>query len=158
MGRNPNLQNHTYIYVKGYYVDLSLRARAYLWSCSIANTIMGGLLIASPQNFQAASFDAMRAATPLRAWGLIFLVGALMTCWGAVRGTERPARWALMANLLPTGGFFAGFLVAVIQGTSSGPSGCVAWGLLTIINFIMLANPLRTPFEDMLKEIAESRE
>lgn len=136
-------------------MDLSLRARAYLWSYTIANLAMGLLLVFVPLAFESQSFDALRALFPLPVWGAIYLGVALITCYGAYRGTERPARAALLANLVTTGGFFAGFTAAMIDNTSSSPSGPIAWGLLTVLNLIMLSNPLRTPFEDLVKEITE---
>lgn len=152
------LNNRLYLCLKGCLMDLSMRARAYLWSYFVANLLMGATLISFPGSFQSQSFEALKASWPLQWWGGVFLVASAATFWGAYRGTERPARWALLANLVPTGGFFAGFTVALIQNTSSSPSGVVAWGLLTVINFIMMANPLRTPFEDMVKEIIEGGE
>lgn len=139
-------------------MDLSLRARAYLWSYTLANLVMGSLLVALPSAFQSQSFGALRALFPLPVWGFIYLAVALVTCYGAYRGTERPARAALLANLFTTGGFFAGFTAAMIDNTSSSPSGPIAWGLLTVLNLIMLSNPLRTPFEDLVKGITEETE
>lgn len=145
------------VFIKGCCMDLSLRARAYLWSYTIANVLMGSALIFFPQTFQSQSFDALRQAFPLPVWGIVYLAVAMVTFWGAFRGTERPARMGLLANLVTTGGFFAGFTAALIQNTSSSPSGPIAWGLLATINLIMLANPLRTPFEDLVKEITEEQ-
>lgn len=138
-------------------MDLSLRARAYLWSYTIANVLMGLALILRPATFQSQSFDALRSLWPLPVWGIIFLLVAAVTCFGAYQGTERPARAALLANLVTTGGFFAGFTAAMFANISSSPSGPVAWGLLTVLNLIMLSNPLRTPFEDLVKEITEEQ-
>jgi len=143
------------IFVKDCCMDLSLRARAYLWSYTVANIVMGVMLVLAPRAFQSESFGALRALFPLPVWGITYLVVAMVTCWGAYRGTERPARAALLANLVTTGGFFAGFTAAMIDNTSSSPSGPIAWGLLTVLNLIMLSNPLRTPFEDLVKEITE---
>lgn len=136
-------------------MDLSLRARAYLWSYTVANILLGVFLLFTPELFQSQSFDALRAVFALPVWGAIYLVVAVVTFVGAYKGTEKPARAALLANLVTTGGFFAGFTAAMIENTSSSPSGPIAWGLLTILNLIMLSNPLRTPFEDLVKEITE---
>ncbi len=139
-------------------MDLSLRARAYLWSYTLANVVMGSLLVFVPTAFQSQSFGALRDFFPLPVWGVVYLLVGAITCYGAYRGTERPARAALLANLMTTGGFFAGFTAAMIHNTSSSPSGPIAWGLLTVLNLIMLSNPLRTPFEDLVKEISEGSE
>lgn len=148
----------TYLFIKECCMDLSLRARAYLWSYTLANLAMGVTLVTMPASFQSQSFDAVRAVCPLWVWGMIYLCVAVVTFWGAYRGTERPARLGLLANLITTGGFFAAFVVASVQNTSSSPSGPIAWGLLAVINLIMLANPLRTPFEDLVKEMTEERD
>jgi hypothetical protein len=136
---------------------MTTRARLYLFATAAANLLLAYFLIVRPGDFTSSSFDSIKLVASLPVWGLgLFVVGLACALGGATR-REGVARLGAALAALAAGSWSFGFVGAWVIGSLQGPSGPVAWTLVTIFHLLQCRSPLRMPLEPILRRLAASR-
>lgn len=129
---------------------MTWRARSYLIVAAIRNGVIGGAIVGQPETFDTPSFDSLRSLAPLLVWGLAMLFGAGHLTYAAITGKENQARIALIVSASVTGFWAAGFAIVYSRGLATVVA-FVLLGALAAKDLIVLAQPLRSPFEPLVR-------
>jgi len=137
--------------------DMTNRARWYLAIAGIRHILVGGFAMLMPLSFKSTSFIPIIAAAPLWFWA-IFSLGAGIACLGAgVTRSEPLARlgmaWSAVLTLL----IGVGLLMAVFTNHSSSPTGPIIWLAVALKDFVVCAQPIRSPFEGLTEQLARKK-
>lgn len=133
---------------------MTRRAQAYLAICAARHVAIGSTCVLIPGSYRSTAYDGIKQILPIRAWGVIFLVAAAWATAAAVTRRESPARIALQVSATASGCWTAGFIAASIVGLTSVPSSPVMWATVTLYDLTMLRQPLRNPFENVVRKLA----
>lgn len=134
--------------------DMTARARAYLAIAGSRHLLVGSFALLAPEWFRSTSFVPIVAAAPLWFWGL-FSIGAAIACIGAAASRSEPlARigmaWSAVLTLL----IGVGLLLSVFTGNSTSPTGPIIWLAVALKDFVVCAQPIRSPFEGLTERLA----
>lgn len=136
------------------------RARGYLAIAAGRHLVLGTLCAVKPEHFTSGSYDGIKDALPfvtgdgaLVVWGVIFIVVGILNVVPVVTGREVYARAGLLLGIVVTGFWIGGFIAAQITGSAAGPSGLVVWSALVLKDLTMLRDPLRNPFEPIVRQM-----
>lgn len=137
--------------------DMTTRARWYLGIAGLRHILVGGFAVVAPQFFTSTSFIPIIAAAPLLFWGS-FSLGAGVACAGAaVTKSEPLARlgmaWSTVLTLL----IGTGLLISVFTGQSTSPTGPIIWLAVALKDFVVCAQPIRSPFEGLTERLAKKQ-
>ncbi|QZN86869.1 hypothetical protein [Cellulomonas sp. C5510] len=134
------------------------RARAYMAICASRHLFLGVMCLWRPQDFTSGSFDGVKdflwllhPDTALMVWGAVFVVVGALAGFAAFTGNEDAARHALFVSVVTTFMWAGGFAWSILTGTSAGWSGVIVWSALAAKDLTMLRDPLRNPFEDLVR-------
>lgn len=133
------------------------RARAYMTICALRHVLLGLMCVIRPGDFTSPSYDGVKDVLPvppdaaLVTWGAAFLVIGAIAVWAAVNGSENAARHALTGSVVVTLMWVGGFIWSILTGSLVGWSGVIIWAALAAKDLTMLRDPLRNPFEDMIR-------
>jgi hypothetical protein len=134
------------------------RARAYITIAGLRHLLVGAFCLAAPEQFRSSSYQPIKTALPapesqaLLWWGVMFVGTAMLAATAAVRGREGIARWALLASVLSSAVWAAGFVAGAIEGVLTGPTGPIIWTAVTLKDITMLRAPMRNPFEPVIRK------
>ena len=138
------------------------RARAYLVIVGARCLALAVCCLAMPGSFRSPSYEVIKQVIPspsaqaaLAIWGVVFGVGAILAVVAAVAGNEDVARWALVVSALTSSLWVGGFFAAMFTGTLTGPTGPIVWGAVVLKDLTMLRQPLRNPFEPLIRKVAD---
>lgn len=150
--------------VTGLRVDperLTPRARAYLLGIATQHSAIAGFAFCAPGLFSSSSFDGIKKAVvflpgeqAMRGWGIVLAIAAALAVTAAVRGSEGLARAALLMCVSTEGAWLGGYLASWAGGSLISPVGVIVWGGLVYRDITMLRQPLRNPFEPILRRWA----
>jgi len=134
--------------------EMTQRAKWYLAVASCRHLLTGCIALALPGTFKSTSFLPILEAAPLWFWALIF-VGAGISCGAAaLSGHEGLARlgmgWSATSTLIVG----AGLLIATFTGQLSSPTGPILWLAVAFKDFVVCAQPIRSPFEGLAEQLA----
>lgn len=137
--------------------DMTHRARWYLGIAGVRHLLVGGFALLMASSFKSTSFIPILNAAPLWFWAL-FSLGAGTACLGAGLTRSEPlARlgmaWSAVLTLL----IGVGLLLAVFTGQSSSPTGPILWLAVAFKDFVVCAQPIRSPFEGLTERLASKR-
>lgn len=137
--------------------DMTPRARGYLAVAGGRHLLVGTFALLFPQWFTSTSFVPIIAAAPLWFWGG-FSLGAGAVCVAAsVSRSEPLARlgmgWSAVLTLI----IGVGLMIAVFVGESTSPTGPVIWLSVALKDFIVCAQPIRSPFEGLTERLARKQ-
>ncbi|HEY1175747.1 MAG TPA: hypothetical protein VGF17_06290 [Phytomonospora sp.] len=115
---------------------------------------MGGFALGAPESFRSTSFVPIIAAAPLWFWAL-FSLGAGTACMVAgISRSEPLARlgmaWSAVLTLL----IGMGLLMAVFTQQLTSPTGPIIWLAVAFKDFVVCAQPIRSPFEGLTEQLA----
>lgn len=143
---------------------MTARARGYLAIVASRHLVLGALCASRPEHFTSGSYDGIKDSLPLVTgdgamvtWGFIFIVVGILNVIPVVTGRETYARAGLLVNVVVTGFWVGGFISAQITGSSAGPSGLIIWASVVAKDLTMLRDPLRNPFEPIVKQMMSVR-
>lgn len=134
------------------------RARAYLTIVSLRHTLVGICCITIPGAFHSPGYLPIKhaipvpAATALFCWGVLFVATGVLAAVAAFVGQEGFARWALLASVVSSALWAAGFIAGLVQGQTGGPTGWIVWSAVTLKDITMLRAPMRNPFEPIVRK------
>lgn len=134
--------------------DMTARARAYLAIAGTRHLLVGCFALFVPESFRSTSFLPILEAAPLTFWALFSLgAGVACTLAGATR-SEPLARlgmaWSAVLTLL----IGIGLLLAVFTQQLSSPTGPIIWLAVALKDFVVCAQPIRSPFEGLTEQLA----
>ena len=134
--------------------DMTARARAYLGIAGGRHLLVGVFALLVPQWFTSTAFIPIIDAAPLWFWGA-FSIGAAAACLGAAAFKSEPlARlgmaWSAVLTLL----IGVGLLMSVFTGQSTSPTGPIIWLSVALKDFVVCAQPIRSPFEGLTERLA----
>ena len=137
--------------------DMTPRARWYLAIAGVRHLLVGSFALIVPASFRSTSFVPIIEAAPLWFWA-IFSLAAGAACLGAgVSKSEPLARlgmaWSAVLTLL----IGCGLLMAVFTGQLSSPTGPIIWLAVAFKDFVVCAQPIRSPFEGLTERLANKR-
>lgn len=139
---------------------MTARARAYMAIAAARHLLIAGFCLFAQDTFASPSYQGLRDAVPFVSdsaaipfWGFAFLITGSACAFGGIRGSEGVARWALLMSVITTAAVGGGFLAAWFQGSLAGPTGPVIWFAIAFKDLTMLGNPLRNPFEPVVKRV-----
>lgn len=134
------------------------RARAYLAIVAVSRLILGLLCALRPDHFTSGTYAGLKGALPFVSddgamilWGVIFIGVGLLNAVPVVTGRETYARAGLLVAVAATGCWLGGFIGAQLTGEAQGPSGLIAWSIIVSSDLTMLRDPMRNPFEPVVK-------
>jgi len=137
--------------------DMTARARWYLGIAGLRHLLVGTFALMMPATFKSTSFIPIIEAAPLWFWAT-FSLGAGIACLGAaVTKSEPLARlgmaWSAVLTLL----IGVGLLLSVFTGQSSSPTGPIIWLAVAFKDFVVCAQPIRSPFEGLTERLARKQ-
>ena len=138
----------------GFARSMTPRARWYLLIAAMRHTLIGVFAVLAADSFRSPSFGPIISAAPLPLWGSMFLVVAIGLGVGAWKKSARIARFGLMGSAATTFMVGIGLLLAYFTGDLTSPTGPIIWLAVAGKDFTVCADPLRSPFEDWVEEIA----
>lgn len=136
--------------------SMTWRARAYLAIAVSAYCILLGLAcLLTPERFGSPSFAVLQTKVPcgIEGWGYLHLAVGALGVYASLRGREGPARCALVAAAMLLAPWVQGLYIAWITLPAVPPTGVIAYGVLMATHLIQVADPLRSPFDDLLKAV-----
>ena len=134
--------------------DMTPRARWYLGIAGVRHLLVGSFALLMPGSFKSTSFIPIIEAAPLWFWA-VFSLGSGVACMGAALTRSEPmARlgmaWSAVVTLL----IGTGLLLSVFSGQSSSPTGPIIWLAVAFKDFVVCAQPIRSPFEGLTERLA----
>lgn len=135
------------------HVNMTARARVYLAIASLRHLLVAIFAIFFAGSFRSPSFYPIISAAPLWMWGLIFLGAGLACGYGAATRNPWLARLGLMWSATSTLMVAVGLLLAWSSGHLTSPTGPIIWGAVALKDFTVCADPLRSPFEDLVEKL-----
>lgn len=134
--------------------DMTPRARWYLAIAGCRHLLVGGFALSMASSFKSTSFIPILEAAPLWFWA-VFSIGAGLACAGAAAAKSEPlARlgmgWSAVLTLL----IGVGLLMSVFTNQSSSPTGPIIWLAVALKDFVVCAQPIRSPFEGLTEQLA----
>lgn len=138
--------------------DMTARARWYLAIAGTRHLLVGTFALSMASSFKSTSFIPILEAAPLWFWAA-FSIGAGIACAGAaVTKSEPLARlgmgWSAVVTLL----IGVGLLLSVFTGQSTSPTGPILWLAVALKDFVVCAQPIRSPFEGLTEQLARKRQ
>lgn len=134
--------------------SMTLRARAYLTITACRHLVIGLFTLFNPEQFSSPVFVPIVSTFPLWAWGAAFVGVALICLVGTLFRSRAWARTGLAASATVTGIAAAGLWLGVIDlWLDHKPVTILTSTLLSALvakDLTMCAQPMRTPFEDLL--------
>lgn len=134
------------------------RAQAYLTVAGLRHAAIGGACLAAPAYFTSPGYQQIKGIPGgLITWGVVSAAVGVMCLAAAVLRSENLARFALLSSAVVTGLWAAGFWLAMFHGTIAGPTGPAIWTAVTAKDLIVCRQPLRSPFEPLIRELLGRR-
>lgn len=134
--------------------DMTNRARAYLAIAGGRHLLVGGFALTVPEWFKSTAFLPIIEAAPLWFWGA-FSVSIAIACIGAAATRSEPlARLGMGGSATLTLIIGVGLLMSVFTGQSTSPTGPIIWLAVALKDFVVCAQPIRSPFEGLTERLA----
>lgn len=135
---------------------MTWRARGYLGIAGARHFAVGAYVLTRPEDFSADAYQVIREILPMRAWGVLFLIGGLHIAYAALAARESHARTGLTFSAVASGCWAAGFLMGYYVGGVVTLLGFIVFTALTGKDLVVCAQPMRSPFERIVREYAET--
>jgi hypothetical protein len=137
--------------------EMTRRARWYLAIASLRHLLTGGFALLAGSSFKSSSFGPLLSVAPLWFWAIVFL-GAGAACGAAAifkhEGTARLGMaWSATSTLIVG----LSLVLAIFTGQLSSPTGPIIWLAVAGKDFVVCAQPIRSPFEGLGERIARKR-
>jgi hypothetical protein len=137
---------------------MTWRARAYIGVSAARNVALGGVAIGLPGDFDGDSYAVITRIAPITIWGVMFFLGGAHLAYAAITGTEGHARTGICLSAVSTSLWATGFYLAYFSpGGVVTLVGAIVFTALTLKDLIVCAQPMRSPFERIVKEYVGPR-
>jgi hypothetical protein len=136
------------------------RAQSYLLVAGMRHLLIGVCCILVPRWFTSPSYDQIKALAPggLFAWGVVGTLVGLGCIAAAAFKHVGLARGGLLASAVVTSLWAGGLFAAMLEGNLTGPTGPVIWTALTLKDLVVCRQPMRSPFEPLVREVLARRD
>lgn len=141
-------------------ISMTTRARGYLAVDVVFHGIVGLTCLFAADRLAAPSFRFIADLLPFQVWALGFLVTAAVCLYALVRSSEDWARLGLVASAVLTAVWAGGFMAALADvplDQPAPPTGVAAWLAIAAKDLIVCRQPLRSPFEPLIRRLAGER-
>lgn len=136
------------------------RARIYMAICAARHVLLGAACLIDPGGFTSGSFAGVKDVLRwwvgpdemLRIWGAAFVAVGAICSVAAIAGRVELARIGLLTSVVISAMWVGGFVASIWSGQSAGWSGVIVWGAVTGKDLTMLQDPLRNPFEPLIRK------
>lgn len=132
--------------------EMTWRARFYLCVGGTRHIGTGAVAIAMYDRFPDVDLFF-----PIWAWGIVFVLGGGHLLYAAYAESETNARIALAVSAIVTAVWGAGFWALAVEGAVTPLVGILMTGL-TLKDLTIVGEPMRTPFESIMREYGERDE
>lgn len=138
---------------------MTWRARTYLVITALQHTLIGIACInlSGTDAFSGDAWRIVRSLFPIWAWGIVFLCGGLHLAIAAARGSELLARVGMPLSAVLTSLWAMSFILAWHEGGVVSPVGAILAASLTAKDLVICRQPMRSPFEPLVKEYVGPR-
>jgi hypothetical protein len=138
---------------------MTWRARAYLVITAVQHGLIGFACIwlSGTEAFSGDAFRIIRHIFPIWGWGVVFVAGGIHLAIAAGRGSELLARVAMPLSAVLTSLWAMAFILAWHEGGVVSPVGAILATSLTAKDLVICRQPMRSPFEPLVKEYAGPR-
>jgi MFS family permease len=136
--------------------QMTPRARLYLLATALYCIGIGLSCALVPHLFTSSSFTQIRSMAPcgFAGWGFAHFLVAAVSLFASYRGSEKWAYTSLMGATIMVGPWAAGFWIAfATEPLRTAPTGMIAYTYITVIHLVQARQPLRSPFEPVLRSI-----
>lgn len=134
--------------------QMTWRARTYLAIGGTRHLCTGTIAFVAARYYDDSPWAVLISVLSLKVWALAFIVGGLHFFYSAIMGEEWQARVALVVSAALTASWSAGFLLSAIEGSITALLIGVLLAALAGKDLVVCAQPLRSPFEPILRRIA----
>lgn len=140
------------------------RARLYLLAIAVYCLIIGAACIYLHPNFVSPAFNVIKDKMPfrLRGWAVLQIGVGITSFWACWKASERFAWYALTGSAIVSGLWATWFLypLFVLDGVSETARFVLillgsGFSLLTALNLVQARQPLRSPFEPILRSLED---
>jgi hypothetical protein len=133
--------------------DMTARARVYLAIAAARHLLIGSVAIAMPGSFSSAAFLPILRTAPLWMWAAL-MIGAGSACLVAsVAKSEPMARLGMAWSATITVIIGVSLVMAALNRTAT-PVGPILWLAIALKDFVVCAQPIRSPFEGLTDRMA----
>lgn len=136
---------------------MTSRARAYLLVNVVFHGVTGLACLFAEERLAAPAFRFISELMPFWLWGIGFLITAAACLYALGRPNETWARVGLVLSAVSSAVWAGGFAAAVADvppGEPVSPTGVLAWGAIAVKDLIVCRQPLRSPFEPLIKRLS----
>lgn len=135
--------------------DMTRRAQGYLGSVAFTAGLIGYSCLFVPETFHSTSFIQVALVIPggIPTWGVLFSLCALVSALAAGFKSASLARFGMIMSVLCCGAWSAGFLAAYVHGQLASPPGPIIFAGVVLRDLFVLQQPLRTPFETVVRRV-----
>lgn len=137
--------------------EMTLRARWYLAIAAVRHLLTGMFAMLAGESFKSTSFIPILSAAPLFFWGCVFLGAGLACAAAAILKHEGLARLGMAWSATSTLIVGVSLLLAIATGNLSSPTGPIIWLAVAGKDFVVCAQPIRSPFEGLGERLARRR-
>ena len=137
---------------------MTARARWYLGIAATRHLSVGGLALLMPGSFTSAAFIPILSAAPLLFWGSFFMAAGLSCALAAGFRSEALARLGMALSATSTLLVGVGLVLAILNGLLVSPIGPILWIAVALKDFVVCAQPIRSPFEGLAEQVAHGPE
>lgn len=131
--------------------QMTTRARLYLIVSSARHLILGASLLWQGDVYdRSPAFDSLFRIAPHWAWILSLMVGGAHLAYSSAVGSEAHARTALIMSAGISAMWATAFGLIALHGVAS-VLATVLFGALCLKDLIVCAQPLRSPFEPIVR-------
>ena len=138
--------------------DMTARARWYLGIAAGRHLLVGAFALAMSGSFRSTSFIPILSAAPLWLWAIVFIGAGLACAAAAVTKSEPLARLGMAWSATSTLIVAVGLLLAVFTKDLSSPTGPIIWLAVAFKDFVVCAQPIRSPFEGLAEHLVRRAE
>jgi hypothetical protein len=136
------------------------RARVYMAICAARHLLLGIACLLNPEGFTSGSFSGVKNVLHwlvppdpmLRIWGVVFVGVGAVCALAVLLGRPEIARNVLLASVIVSFCWTGGFIASIWTGQSAGWSGVIVWAAVAGKDLTMLQDPLRNPFEPLIRK------
>lgn len=133
---------------------MTVRARLYLAIGAARHLSVAAIAFVAANYYDGSPWAVLISVLSLKVWALAFFIGGLHFAYSATVGDEAQARVALVVSAALTASWAAGFFLSAVEGSATAVFIGVLLAALAGKDLVVCAQPLRSPFEPIVRKIA----
>lgn len=144
---------------------MTTRARTFMGVVVLRHGVLGLFCLLDSNGFSETTYVGMAGAMPVLGdeaafitWGVLLLLSAALAMVSVITASPDHAKTGLLFSVGITSSWFFGLLATALQPGGSGAGWAFLVALLGLVlkDLTMIREPMRNPFEEVIKVIASS--